>query len=113
MRKSSGEKRLNNSARRREKERHGDGPRALARSSLLRDWFFPGGLDGKESACNLGDLGLIPGLGGSPGEENVYARQYTCLENPMDRRMPGSSSGGSREFEAGTVSARIRKQLLN
>ena len=46
---------------------------------------FPGGSEGKESACNLGDLGLIPGLGGSPGEVNVYARQYTCLENPMDR----------------------------
>ena len=46
---------------------------------------FPGGSDGKESACNVGDLGSIPGLGRSPGEGNGYALQYSCLENPMDR----------------------------
>ena len=46
---------------------------------------FPGGSDGKESACSSGDLGLIPGLGASPGEVNGYALQYPCLENPMDR----------------------------
>ena len=46
---------------------------------------FPGGLDGKESACNVGDPGSIPGLGSSPGEENVTSLQYSCLENPMDR----------------------------
>ena len=46
---------------------------------------FPGGSDGKESACNLGDLGLIPGLGRSPGEGNGNPFQYSCLENPMDR----------------------------
>ena len=39
----------------------------------------------KESACNSGDLGLIPGLGGSPGEGNGNPLQYSCLENPMDR----------------------------
>ena len=33
---------------------------------------FPGGSDSKESSCNVGDLGLIPGLGTSPGEENCY-----------------------------------------
>ena len=37
----------------------------------------PGGSDGKESACNAGDLGLIPGSGRSPGEENGYALQYS------------------------------------
>ena len=46
---------------------------------------FPGGSDGKESAYNSGDLGLIPGLGRSPEEGNGNSRQYSCLENPMDR----------------------------
>ena len=41
--------------------------------------------DGKESACNAGDLDSIPGLGRSPGEGNGYPLQYSCLENPMDR----------------------------
>ena len=42
-------------------------------------------LSGKESACNAGDPGLIPGLGRSPGEGNGNPLQYSCLENPMDR----------------------------
>ena len=41
--------------------------------------------DGKESACNVGDLGSIPGLGKSPGEGNGNPLQYSCLENSMDR----------------------------
>ena len=45
---------------------------------------FPGGLDGKESACNMGDLGSIPGLGRFPGEGNSYPLQYSGLENSMD-----------------------------
>ena len=45
---------------------------------------FPGGSDGKESACHAGDLGLIPGLGSSCGEGNGSLLQYSCLENPMD-----------------------------
>ena len=44
-----------------------------------------GGSDGKESACNMGDLGSILGLGKSPGEENGNPLQYSCLRNPMDR----------------------------
>ena len=40
--------------------------------------------DGKESACNAGDLGLIPGSGRSPGEGNAYPPQYSCLENPKE-----------------------------
>ena len=48
-------------------------------------YWFPGGLDGKEFACNVGDSDLILGLGGSPGERNGYPRQYSCLENSMDR----------------------------
>jgi len=39
---------------------------------------------GIESACNVGDLGLIPGLGGSPGEGNDYPLQYSGLENSMN-----------------------------
>ena len=46
---------------------------------------FPGGSDDKESACNAGDLSLIPGLRRSPGEGNGYPLQYSCLENSMDR----------------------------
>ena len=47
--------------------------------------YFPGGSGGKESACNAGDPGSIPGLGRSPGEENGNPLQYFCLENSMDR----------------------------
>ena len=46
---------------------------------------FPGGWDGKEPACNVEDLGSIPGSGRSPGEENGNSLQHSCLENPMDR----------------------------
>jgi len=45
---------------------------------------FPGGSAGKESACNAGDLGLIPGLGRSLGEGSSYPLQYSGLENSMD-----------------------------
>ena len=50
--------------------------------------FGPGflyGSTGKESTCNVGDLGLIPGLGRSPGEGKGYPLQYSGLENSMDR----------------------------
>ena len=46
---------------------------------------FPGDSDDKESACNVRDLGLIPGLGRFPGEGNGYPFQCSCLENSMDR----------------------------
>ena len=49
---------------------------------------FPGGSDDKESACNAGDLGLIPGSEKSPGEGNGNPLQYSCLENSMDKE-PG------------------------
>ena len=45
---------------------------------------FPGGSDSKESACNAGDPGSIPGSGRSPREGNGYLLQYSCLENSMD-----------------------------
>ena len=46
---------------------------------------FPGGSVGKESACNARDLGLIPGLGRTPGGGHGNPLQYSCLKNPMDR----------------------------
>ena len=45
---------------------------------------FPGGSDGKASAYNEGELGSIPGLERSPGEENGNPLRYSCLENPVD-----------------------------
>ena len=50
---------------------------------------FPDGSDGKESACNAGDLSLIPGLGSSPGEGKGYSLQYSGLENFMDCKVYG------------------------
>ena len=47
---------------------------------------FPAGSEGKESTCNAGDPGSIPGSGRPPGEGNGYPLQYSCLENPMDQR---------------------------
>ena len=53
--------------------------------TMLKYTGFPGGSDGKESACNSGDPGLILGLGRSPGEGNGYPLQSSCLGNPMER----------------------------
>ena len=56
----------------------------LLPDSLLPLKGFPGDSEAKEPACKVGDLGLIPGSGGSPGEGNGYPIQYSCLENPME-----------------------------
>ena len=53
--------------------------------TLARFLSFLGGSDGKESASNVGDPGLIPGSGRIPGEGNGNPLQYSCLENSMDR----------------------------
>ena len=58
---------------------------ALCDFFILNSVLFPGGSDGKASACNVGDPGSIPGLGRSPGEGNGIPLQYSCLENSMDR----------------------------
>ena len=50
----------------------------------VSDMGFPGGSEVKTSASNVGDLGLIPGSGRSPGEGNGNPLQDSCLENPMD-----------------------------
>jgi len=52
-------------------------------------WGFPGGSDGKESACSAGDVGLISGLGKYPREGHGYPLQYSCLENAMNREPDG------------------------
>ena len=48
-------------------------------------WGFPGGSEGKASACNAGDCSSIPGSGRSPGQGNGNPLRYSCLENPTDR----------------------------
>ena len=60
---------------------------------------FLGGSAGKESTCNVGDLGLIPGLGRSPGERNGYSFQYSCLENPMNRGAWQGTVHGAAKLE--------------
>ena len=47
--------------------------------------YIPFSLEGKESACTVGDVGLVPGLGRSPGQGNGNPLQYSCLENPVDK----------------------------
>ena len=64
---------------------------------ILSLYLYPNGSDNKESACNAGDLGLIPVSGRSPGEGNGNPLQYACLENPME---PGRlQSMGSQELD--------------
>ena len=61
---------------------------------------FPGGSDGKESACNAGDLGSIPGLGRSPGVGHGNPFQYSCLENSHGwRGLAGYSPWGHKELD--------------
>ena len=57
---------------------------------------FPGGSAGKESTCNAGDLGSIPGLGRSPGEEKGYPLQYSGLESSLDCIVRGVSKSRTR-----------------
>ena len=65
---------------------------------------FSGGSDGKASACNAGDLGLITGMGRSPGEGNGNPLQYSCLKNSMD--------GGAWQATAHVV-AKVQTRLSN
>ena len=70
---------------------------------------FPGGSEGKASACNAGDLGSIPKSGRSPGEGNGYSLQYSCLENSMDRgawraAVPRVAQSGTRLKRLGSSS---------
>ena len=61
---------------------------------------FPGGSDGKESTCNVGDLGLIPGLGRSPGGGHGNPLQYSSFDNPHGRRsLMAYSPWGSKKLD--------------
>ena len=65
---------------------------------------FPGGSDGKGSACNAGDLGLIPGWGRSPGGGHSNPLQYSCLENlPGQGRLVSYSPYGFTESDTSEV----------
>ena len=69
-------------------------------------WGFPGGSDGKESASIAGDLGSIPGLGRSPGEQNGNLFQYSCLGNPIHR-------GAWRATAHGVVKIRTQQTMFH
>ena len=61
---------------------------------------FPGGSDGKESSCSVGDLGSVPGLGRSPGGGHGNPKQDSCLENPHGQRsLAGYSPCGHKESD--------------
>ena len=66
----------------------------------MRRFHFPGGSDGKRSACNAGDLGLIPGWGRSHGGGHGNQLQYSCLENPHGQRsLAGCNTWGHKESD--------------
>ena len=60
---------------------------------------FPGGVEGKESACNAGDPGSVPGLGRFPRKGNGNPLQYSCLEYPMDREAWRATVHGVAELD--------------
>ena len=68
---------------------------------MLLEYGLPDGSDGKESACHVGDPGLMPGSGRSPGEGNGYPLQYSHLENPMVRGTWQASVRRVEEFKRG------------
>ena len=71
---------------------------------------FPGGSDGKESACNVGNLDFIPGLEGSPGGEHANPLQYSCLGNPHGQRsLVGCSPWGRKESD---MTEQLSTQLI-
>ena len=69
-------------------------------------WGFPGGSDGKERACNIGDPGSILGSGRSPGERNGYSLQYSCLENSI-KNNECSNMDGPRDYHTKSVSQTV------
>ena len=81
------------------RDREAGGLRSMGSHTVGHDWSdlaaavhvlgFPCGSAGKDSACNVGDLGLIPGLGRSPGEGKDYPLQYSALANPTESIFQG------------------------
>ena len=74
-------------------------------------YSLPGGSDGKESGCNAGDPGLIPGSVRSHGEGNGYPLRYSCLEKSMDRGPCWSTVHGSQRVRQYSLRVRNTKQL--
>ena len=73
---------------------------------------FPGGSDGKESTCKAGDWGSIPGLGRSRGEGNGNPLQYSCPENPMNKRsLEAYGSQGRTELDTTEVTQHVEGHL--
>ena len=73
--------------------------RELSYPGQLDNMGFPGGSDGKESAFNAGDPGLIPGLGRSPGEGNGNPLQNSCLGSSMEGSLAGYRPWGCKESD--------------
>ena len=88
-------------------------PRNQTRVSCIPSRFFTNWPIREESSCNAGDLGLIPGLGGSLGEGKGYSLQYSGLENSMDYIVHGvtKSSMGLNNFHFHITSNRLSKYL--
>ena len=75
-------------------------PILKGKTEIQIKWQLPGGSDSKESACNVGELGSIPGLGRSPGEGHKNPPQYSCLENPQGQKsLEGYSLWGCKELD--------------
>ena len=94
--------------------RHAEGDAGVKEEDLV--WLelgFPGGSVSKEPACNAGDLGLIPGLGRSPGEGQGNPFQYSCLESPHGQRsLVGYSPWGRKELDmTGWLSTHTHTEL--
>ena len=70
---------------------------------------FPGGSDGKESACSAGDLGSIPGSGRSLGEGNGHPLRYSCLESPMHGRACRAAVHGVLRVRCDLVTKQLGK----
>ena len=90
------------------------GPQRVGHDWITEEnWIegFLGSSDGKESACNGGDLSLIPGSGRSPGEGNGYKLPYSGLENSMDREPDRLSSIGLQRVRHDKAKAKIRMSM--
>ena len=76
--------------------------------------FFPGGSDGKESACSAGDLGSIPELGRAPGRGHGNLFQYSCLENPHRlRSLEGYTSWCHIELDTTEATKHTAQRISN
>ena len=71
--------------------------------SVIHIWGFPVGSGGKGSTCNAENLGLIPGLGRSPGGGHGNPFQYSCLESPVDTRAWQATVQGCKELDTTEV----------